>query len=176
MDRAAACSTLEKEEVSTMSKASVDDRFVGCLLGLAIGYALGMPVEGRSADGIRWRHGVLSDFRPSPARGSCAGQFTDDTQMMLMHAESILATGGIDGDDLARRLIAWLHSGEVRGIGRSTFQAIKRLQRGTHWSESGRTGKFTAENGTAMRIAPIGLIDCQHVGRLKRDVWTEPVP
>ncbi len=154
------------------SQTSTEDRFIGCLLGVAIGDALGMPVEGWSGEAIRMRYGVLSDFQPSPSRGLRAGQFTDDTQMMLMHAESIVATGRIDGDDLAHRFVAWLRSGDVRGIGVSTLRSIRRLERGIHWHESGQTGKFAAGNGVAMRIAPVGLFDCQHVEKLKEDVNT----
>ena len=152
--------------------ASTEVCFAGCLLGLAIGDALGMPVEGWPPEVIRMQYGVLSDFRPASSRALQAGQFTDDTQMMLMHAKSVIATGGVDGDDLARRFVAWLHSGDVRGIGRSTLHSIKRLEGGTDWRESGQTGEFAAGNGVAMRIAPIGLIDCQHIERLKQDVRT----
>lgn len=152
--------------------ASVEDRFVGCLLGVAIGDAMGMPVEGWPGEAIRMHYGVLSDFQPSPHRGLRAGQFTDDTQMMLMHAESIVATGRIDGDDLARRFVAWLRSGDVRGIGGSTLRSIRRLERGIHWRESGQTGEFAAGNGVAMRIAPVGLLDCQRIEQLKQDVHT----
>jgi ADP-ribosyl-[dinitrogen reductase] hydrolase len=151
-------------------QASVEERFVGCLLGMAIGDALGMPVEGWPGEAIRASYGVLADFQPSPQRGLCKGQFTDDTQMMLMHAESIVATGRVDGDDLARRFVAWLRSGDVRGIGGSTLHSIQRLERGIHWRESGQTGDFAAGNGVAMRIAPIGLLDCHDMERLRQDV------
>jgi len=153
-------------------KTSVEDGFIGCLLGVAIGDALGMPVEGWSREMIRMHYGVLAEFQPSPSRGLGPGQFTDDTQMMLMHAESIVATGRVDGDDLARRFVAWLRSGDVRGIGRSTILSIKRLAQGVHWRESGQAGEFAAGNGVAMRIAPVGLLDCQHLERLKEDVRT----
>jgi len=151
-------------------QVSIESRFIGCLLGVATGDALGMPVEGWSADAIRMHFGVLSNFYSSSLHGLCAGQFTDDTQMMLMHAESIVATGRVDGDDLARRFVAWLHSGDVRGIGHSTLLSIKRLEHGVHWQESGQTGEFAAGNGVAMRIAPVGLFNCRHIERLKQDV------
>jgi ADP-ribosyl-[dinitrogen reductase] hydrolase len=158
--------------VDERTKASTEDRFVGCLLGVAIGDALGMPVEGWPREAIQMHYGLLSDFQPSPPRALRAGQFTDDTQMMLIHAESIVATGRIDGDDLARRFVGWLRSGDVRGIGGSTLQSVRRLERGIHWSESGQTGEFAAGNGVAMRISPVGLFDCRHIERLEQDVRT----
>jgi len=154
------------------NEVNIEARFVGCLLGVAIGDAFGMPVEGSPAEAIRMQYGTLADFQPSLAHGLRAGQFTDDTKMMLMHAASIVATGHIDGDDLAHRFVAWLRSGDVRGIGRSTLQSIRRLERGIHWRESGQMGEFAAGNGVAMRIAPIGLFDCPHIERLKQDVHT----
>ncbi len=151
-------------------QSTTEDRFIGCLLGVAIGDALGMPVEGWSREAIRMHYGVLADFHASPSRGLEPGQFTDDTQMMLMHAESIVAARTVDGQDLARRFVAWLRSGDVRGIGGSTFQSIKRLERGIDCRESGQTGEFAAGNGVAMRIAPVGLFDSQNIERLRRDV------
>jgi ADP-ribosyl-[dinitrogen reductase] hydrolase len=150
-------------------QSTMEDRFVGCLLGVAIGDALGMPIEGWSREAIRMHYGVLAEFHASPSRGLAPGQFTDDTQMMLMHAESIVATRSVDGQDLGRRFVAWLRSGDMRGIGGSTFQSIKRLERGVDWRESGQTGEFAAGNGVAMRIAPVGLFDSQHTERLQRD-------
>jgi len=158
--------------VTESKEPSIRDRFIGCLLGTAIGDALGMPVEGWSAEAIRRRYGTLADFQPSPQYQLGAGQFTDDTKMMLMHAESIVTTGHVDGDDLASRFIGWLRSGDLRGIGISTLQAIRRLESGVHWQHSGQTGEFAAGNGVAMRIAPVGLFDCQHIEQLKQDVYT----
>ncbi len=154
---------------------AIEDRFVGCLLGVAIGDALGMPVEGWSREAIRVQYGVVAEFHPSPPRGLRSGQFTDDTQMMLMHAESITSTGSVHGDDLARRFVAWLRSGDVRGIGRTTLRSIQHLARGVDWRQSGQTGELAAGNGVAMRIAPVGLFDCQHLERLREDVRTAGV-
>lgn len=170
--QSAALTSPMEQQMDTRAEPKVEDRFVGCLLGVAVGDALGMPVEGWSREAIRMRYGVLADLQPSSSRGLGAGQFTDDTQMMLMHAESIVAAGRVDGDDLAQRFVAWLRSGDVRGIGGSTLQSILRLERGVHWTESGQTGEFAAGNGVAMRIAPIGLFDCQHPERLRDDVRT----
>jgi ADP-ribosylglycohydrolase len=85
------------------------DRFLGCLLGGAVGDALGAPVEHLSLDEIRRR------FGPSGVAGyvefwSGQGAFTDDTQMSLFTAEGLIMSGPrepgraeSDGEDLFRR-------------------------------------------------------------------------
>lgn len=147
-----------------------ENRFVGCLLGLAIGDALGMPVEGWSAAAIRAHYGRLAGFLPAPRRGLRAGQFTDDTQMAIYLAQSIVDCGVVEPEHVAQAWVKWLHSGDVRGIGRSTYLALRRLASGTPWEESGQRGEYAAGNGAAMRIAPVGLVDCLDLERLRQDV------
>lgn len=150
-----------------------EDRFAGCLLGLAIGDALGMPFEGMRAETIRRRCGPVTRFLP--ARGLGPGQYTDDTKMMLCIAGSIADRGYVDTDDVARRFVDWLDSGDLRGIGRSCLEGILNLKRGTSWRESGRQGQWAAGNGTAMRVAPVGLIDCHDLEQLREDCWATSV-
>ena len=69
----------------------------GCLLGLAIGDALGAPVEFSPPGSFQpvrgYRAGGVFDLE--------AGQWTDDTSMALCLAESLLACGDLDpGDQL----------------------------------------------------------------------------
>ena len=73
----------------TLSLAS---RVKGCLLGGAVGDALGAPVRGKTHDEIRRRFpdGVL-EFVPSSLDGDVAlGRITDDTQMTLFTIEGII--------------------------------------------------------------------------------------
>ncbi len=145
-------------------------RFTGCLLGLAVGDALGMPLEGMRATEIRKRIGRVRDFMDAPWRMLKAGQWTDDTKMMLCHARSILDRKGVDVEDTARKFVAWFESRDWRGIGGSTYESIQRLRAGVQPRESGARGEMAAGNGAAMRIAPVGLVDCLDLERLRRDV------
>jgi ADP-ribosyl-[dinitrogen reductase] hydrolase len=99
-----------------------------------------------------------------------AGQWTDDTKMMLCHARSILERKGVNVEDTARKFVAWFESGDWRGIGGSTYESIQRLRAGVHPQESGARGEMAAGNGAAMRIAPVGLVDCLDLEKLRRDV------
>lgn len=128
-------------------------KYRGCLQGGAIGDALGRPAEGRRPETIEARYGVLTDFRPWKGWvGGPLGTVTDDTQLTMVVAQSLLHCGCLDPQDLANRLIAWLPEG--RGKGRACTQAIQNLGMGKDWSEA---GVASAGNGAAMRAAPVGL-------------------
>ena len=71
---------------STMLPPIAADRILGCLLGGAVGDALGAPVEFTSLRNIRAEHGDLG-VRDFVAGAWPAGTFTDDTQMTLFTAE-----------------------------------------------------------------------------------------
>ena len=69
------------------------DRFCGCLLGAAVGDALGMPVEGMTAEEIRAGPGEVRDMIAPAAdhfhSGLSPGQYTDDTEQTLILAETL---------------------------------------------------------------------------------------
>jgi len=97
-------------------------------MGLAVGDALGMPFEGMDARAIRADYGRVTEFLPS--HGLAAGQYTDDTKMMLCIAESIEENGGVYPEDVARRFVGWFDSGDLRGIGATCLEAILNLKSG----------------------------------------------
>ena len=142
------------------------DRFQGCLLGVAIGDALGRAGEGYSPEAtVRHYGGPLRSYQPwSGWTSGPIGTITDDTQMTLCIAESIIATGGLEPADIGRRFVKWLDYG--RGKGRTCVEACLRLQAGISWHES---GVDSAGNGAAMRTAPIGLLRAHDLPRLRFD-------
>jgi ADP-ribosylglycohydrolase len=84
-------------------------------------------------------------------------RWTDDTQMTLDLAESLIAKGRLDSDDVAQRFAEsyrW-----SRGYGPAAAKLLKRIRRGMHWAEANRCvypeGSFG--NGGAMRAPVIGL-------------------
>lgn len=137
---------------------SIEDRLQSCLLGLAIGDALGMPFEGLPS----WVVGPVLDeiqgFHESSHRGLGAGQWTDDTQMTLCLTRSLVRRGRAEPEDIAREYLGWFQSRDVRGIGATTRNAMSRLEAGAGWQESGAGGEYAAGNGAAMRAAPLGLL------------------
>ena len=140
------------------------DRFRGCLLGGAVGDALGMPTEGYTALEILSRFGPVREMMAAPEGhfhfGLKAGQFTDDTEETLILAESLINSCGFSGEHFADRLASWgsiwtLDERMNRGVGFVTRSAVESLTAGTAWQHSGLA---IPTCGSAMRAAPIGLL------------------
>lgn len=140
-------------------------RATGCLYGVALGDAMGMPSELWPRKRVQRHFGRITGFLPGPdghfvVDGFAAGQVTDDTQQAVMLAEAILDGGGqVIPDVVARHLVAWadrtaaVASGSF--LGPSSSRAIDALRRGAPVSETGARGDT---NGAAMRIAPVGVL------------------
>jgi len=130
------------------------DKFSGSLLGTYVGDALGMPVEGYS------HHSIKSQFdrvdQMMEARLG-KGTYTDDTEMMIATAESLLACKGFDGTHMAGCFLNNFHP--ERGYGAGTIRALSLIKSGIAWDRAASMifngGSFG--NGAAMRIAPIGV-------------------
>ncbi len=125
------------------------DQYRGAMLGLALGDALGAPHEGGPLERLLWR--ALGSTRDGLRR------FTDDTQMSLDLADSLLACGDIDQDDLAARFsrsYRW-----DRGYGPGAARVLKRIRAGWAWQEASRSvyPKGSFGNGGAMRAPVVGL-------------------
>ena len=143
------------------------DKFVGCLLGLALGDCLGASWEGYLGTEVA-RAYYDGRFDPVNLRIS---EWTDDTAMAMATAQSIVDVGRVDGVDLAAKYLAWFESGG-RGIGRATYHSMRRLQGGTPWNEAGQEGEYAVGNGVAMRIAPVGLFHVLDLEGLEEDCCT----
>ena len=68
------------------------ERIKGCLLGAAVGDALGMPNESTMPGLTKMRYGFRKAYKGHPNSGLAPGQYTDDTQMMILVA-TLLADG-----------------------------------------------------------------------------------
>jgi ADP-ribosylglycohydrolase len=139
-----------------MTDPILRDRFLGTILGCAVGDALGAPYEGMGANRLFQDTGRL-DFASFP--GMPRGQYTDDTQMTLAIVKAILKDGEIRGESVADEFAKLWRSGEIVGPGASCSEAMWRYIRGeARWDDCG-TEPGRAGNGTAMRASPIGLWD-----------------
>lgn len=126
---------------------------LGCLLGTAVGDALGLPSEGLSAQKIaaRWKGGLRHRFFFG------RGMWSDDTEQTLMLARALLR----HSDSAARfqRSFAWKLRGWIlalpAGVGMGTAKAVIRLWLGF---PADRAGVRSAGNGAAMRSAVIGVV------------------
>ncbi|MFB3766310.1 MAG: ADP-ribosylglycohydrolase family protein [Methanotrichaceae archaeon] len=143
-------------------------------MGLAVGDALGMPVEGYTSGEIKKKFGPVIDMMPAQEghfhAGLKAGQYTDDTLETLLLAESMIESSGFSAVRFSEKLRAWgsawsLDENASRGAGLATKSSVERMIAGTSWKES---GAMIPTCGSAMRAAPIGLVyrcDLSLVGR-----------
>jgi poly(ADP-ribose) glycohydrolase ARH3 len=129
----------------------VADQASGALLGTFVGDALGMPFEGLSYAAIP------EDVEMVEARRGC-GTYTDDTQMMIALAESLIACGGVDVEHLAQAFLDGYESD--RGYGAGTQRVFELWRRGVPVGEAAGQvfdGRGSRGNGAAMRIAPVAV-------------------
>jgi hypothetical protein len=126
-----------------------EELFVGSMLGLALGDAMGAPHEGGFVGRFAWW--VLGIGHGETLR------WTDDTQMALVLAESLADHGRVEADELAMRW-AWQMDSR-RGYGPGTRKLLLRVLQGEPWQTAGRAvyADGSLGNGAAMRAAPIGL-------------------
>ena len=131
---------------------------LGCLLGLAVGDAVGAAAEFKTRDSFP----PLADMVGGGPFNLQPGEWTDDTTMALCLAQSLLATGAVDQDDFMLRLRGWLEHGEntVPGrcfdIGITTRAAIENYI-ATGFAASGRMEPSSAGNGSLVRLAPVAI-------------------
>ncbi|MBS1253169.1 MAG: ADP-ribosyl-[dinitrogen reductase] glycohydrolase [Anaerolineales bacterium] len=137
----------------------VKDRVIGSIVGLAVGDALGAPVEGWRAKQISQRFGTLSHYADA---GRLPGAYTDDAQQALCILDVLLEHGRFDPEALAGKFVELAqpvegvrerYFGAFRGTGPGFRDSVRALQRGASWRES---GTLSAGNGTAMRVGPLG--------------------
>lgn len=163
-----------------MSQVTAYSRIAGCLLGGAVGDALGAPVEFLSLAEIRARFGPngISDLAPAYGR---IGAITDDTQMTLFTAEGLLRALAEEPGTITpveavyEAYLDWLLTqGETPPLPRQRHGRLVsvpdlhawRAPGGTCLSalRSGRMGTLTSPLnnskgcGGVMRVAPAGLV------------------
>jgi ADP-ribosyl-[dinitrogen reductase] hydrolase len=152
-----------------LNEKQARDRALGCMLGLAVGDAVGAAVEFEPRDSFP----PLADMVGGGPFSLPPGEWTDDTTMALCLAESLLATGDVNQDDLMTRFRGWLEQGEntVPGkcfdIGRTTRAAIEKFI-ATGISAAGSQAASSAGNGSLVRLAPLAIFCSKDAERARQ--------
>ena len=137
-------------------------RAYGCLIGSAIGDAMGMPASFMSPEKIKHVYERITNFLP-PAKeqlahgGLAKGQFTDDTEESLIIASVLIEAGKFDQSLFIEKMKSWAIQKkmlESTVIGPATRHFLEAIVKGEDFLEMGRLGDT---NGGAMRVAPIGI-------------------
>lgn len=151
----------------------ISDAAATVLLGLACGDALGRPVEFQSADAIAAQHGTVTEMLGNGTHGQPAGTVTDDTDLALCIARSLVDNEAFDGQDVAERFHEWYENGPF-DIGLMTADALREFGRGTSWRDAGRNvwqhrqEGSNAGNGSVMRCAPYAIAFADDLDSLVR--------
>jgi len=146
--------------VRTATRRPVGDALAGCLLGQALGDALGFVVEAAPPDVAQ---AYVRDWLLMGRAGQRAhprypfGQYSDDTQLARELLLSVRQSGGWNPRAFAGRLAALFAEGRDVGAGPGTRAAAHRLLGGASWREAGTPAPY-AGNGSAMRVAPLGVL------------------
>lgn len=138
---------------------NLDKRIEGCFIGLAVGDALGVPVEFQDRESLR-RNPVV-DMRAYGTWNQPRGTWSDDSSLTFCLAESLC--NGYDLPDIGRTFVQWMNEGywgahhQLFDIGNATRTAITRLSNGVHSLNSGNTSEDSNGNGSLMRIVPASI-------------------
>jgi ADP-ribosylglycohydrolase len=127
------------------------------LFGVAIGDALGVPVEMNSRATLDAQ--PVQDFLGYKEHNKPPGTFSDDSSMTFCLAESLCH--GYDVNDIAQRFVQWYFEGywtpdgQVFGVGKTTKDAVTSLKNGTPPNLSGNYSNTCNGNGSLMRTLPL---------------------
>ena len=131
---------------------NLKSKFIGSLVGTAVGDGLGASLEGA--------HLVEPDQVLALGAERLRLIYTDDTHMAIGVAESLLERKGLDGEHMARTFIRNFDAEPWRGYGPGPPRVFARIKAGEPWDKAaGRVyGGGSFGNGAAMRVAPVGLL------------------
>jgi ADP-ribosyl-[dinitrogen reductase] hydrolase len=139
--------------------AEVLTRAQGCLMGQLVGDTLGAQVEFQPAESLRSSYpSGLRLIEDGGLWGTQAGQPTDDSEMALMLARSLVAQRGYDVEAVARAYGHWYQSHPF-DMGGTTSQALGAAagQEAAAEAAMRAASRSSQANGSLMRISPLGI-------------------
>ena len=143
------------------------DRLRGCLLGLAVGDAVGTTVEFKP----RGTFAPVEDMVGRGPFGLQPGQWTDDTSMALCLASSLIGKDEFHAEDQMLRYVKWRDEGYLSSkgycfdIGNTVRSALNHYEK-TGDPYAGSTDEYSAGNGSIMRLAPIPMFYYPHQDKI----------
>lgn len=148
------------------------NRARGAMLGMAVGDALGAPLEGLGTQQVKNSYGLVDDYvdgsrawRRKSDRWRLPGLYTDDTQQALCVAETLIECGEMQPSHLAeiwRKMYRTqvdctsgkFPNGVHRNIGRNFRKTLEKLIAGQPQSEMTQA---SAGLGAAVRVVPLAI-------------------
>jgi len=146
------------------------NRILGGIFGVAIGDALGVPVEFTSRASLDTN--PVTGYRAFGSHNQPAGTWSDDTSLTLCLADALCE--GMDYNRIAAKFIAWYDEalwtagGKVFDVGITTRHAINSLKLGSPPELAGPAEEESNGNGSLMRILPLALFTANMPEELRR--------
>ncbi len=150
----------------TQNNITLSNRYLGCLLGLACGDAVGAPLEFKE----RGTFTPIKDIAKGGKFGMQPGEWTDDTAMALCLAKSLIECKEFDAHDQMTKYLRWVDDGycstrdNAFGIGQTVLWALVNFHRNNE-PFSGNEKPNSAGNGGLMRLAPVPMFFNGNQGR-----------
>ncbi|MEW9123192.1 MAG: ADP-ribosylglycohydrolase family protein [Thermotaleaceae bacterium] len=139
----------------------LEDRIKGVIFGVALGDALGGPLEFMKQEDIRWEYGLVEQMLGGGWLELEPGETTDDTAMMLCIIKGILDNPDDPIEEIGKHFLDW-YASKPKAIGSTTEHALKAYLAEYDWLKAGELahrashGK-SAGNGALMRCGPIAF-------------------
>jgi ADP-ribosyl-[dinitrogen reductase] hydrolase len=134
------------------------DRYKGCLVGLAVGDALGTTLEFKAPGSFE----PVTDMVGGGIFNLNPGEWTDDTSMVLCLAESLIELKGFEPVDQLQRYCRWYREGHLSSTGRCFDIGTTIRSALVHFEKTGAPfcevdDPYAAGNGSIMRLAPVPM-------------------
>ncbi len=144
-----------------MDREDLRSKISGSLMGTGVGDALGASLEG-------WRRVDEAEIRALAEKRHTL-TYTDDTHMMIGVAESLIENKGFDGEHMTGRFMENYSREPFRGYGPGPPRVFRMIKGGEAWDKAAEKlyGGGSFGNGSAMRIAPVGVFYYDDLARLK---------
>jgi ADP-ribosyl-[dinitrogen reductase] hydrolase len=132
--------------------------YMGALMGLAVGDALGTTIEFKPPGTFK----PVTDITGGGPFNLQPGEWTDDTSLALCLAESLITVKDFNKRDQLERYVKWMDTGHNSSngrcfdIGNTTSYSLNRFKK-TGLLDTDLTRDRTAGNGSIMRLAPVPL-------------------
>lgn len=124
----------------------------GCMLGQIAGDSLGSQVEFKPADVVRAMYpDGMEELEGSALYRTLPGQPTDDSEMALALARTLLRTGTFDAESIMTAYKDWKKTHPV-DFAHSVFRAVH-----------GKVDAKSRSNSALMRVSPLGIFGARHI-------------
>lgn len=151
--------------ITTLNQQEIFSRARASFIGLAVGDALGAPVEFMTAGEIQAKYGVLREIVGGGWLRLKPGQVTDDTEMSLCMARAIVTANGWSLKGIAEEFAGWLRTKPV-DVGDTCRRGIRNFM--LKGMLETPLNQWDAGNGAAMRTLPAALFTLGNDDLLQR--------